>query len=164
MSAAVDTSALIAFSSIGRIDLLLGCVGEVLIPDAVYREIVTQGIGWRNALEAQQRLAEGEGLRRVSVKASELRSQFPALGNGEREVLALGRVRKCLLVIDDLRGRKAALALGMDGNLTGSLGILLKAKRTGQVPAIAPLIRKIQERQIYYASNLVASVLKEVGE
>lgn len=164
MPAAVDTSALIAFSSIGRIDLLLGCVGEVLIPDAVYREIVTQGGGWASAMEAQQRIAEDTGLCRVSVEASELRLKFPALGDGEREALALGGARKCLLVIDDLRGRKAAVALGMDGNLTGSLGILLKAKRTGLVPAIAPLIREIQERRIYYASNLVASVLKEAGE
>lgn len=134
------------------------------MPDAVYREIVTQGKGWANALEAQERIAEDAGLRRVSVEASELRLKFPALGDGEREVLALGRARKCLLVIDDLRARKAALALGMDGNLTGSLGLLLKAKKAGLVPAIAPLIRKIRERRIYYAPNLVASVLKEVGE
>lgn len=47
-----DTSPLINLAAIGRIDLLEQVFGEILISDAVYREIIRGGGGKRGFLKA----------------------------------------------------------------------------------------------------------------
>jgi hypothetical protein len=65
-------------------------------------------------------------------------------------------------LIDDRRGRKVAKINQID--VIGSLGILLAAKAKGLVPDVAPLLRQIEQSDVYLSPDLIAIVLKLAGE
>lgn len=64
--------------------------------------------------------------------------------------------------IDEWKGRRAALAAGLE--VTGTLGLLAKAKLQGLIPALRPLIEKAVEEGIRYHPEIVNAVLEAVGE
>ncbi|MEM7357352.1 MAG: DUF3368 domain-containing protein [Acidobacteriota bacterium] len=66
------------------------------------------------------------------------------------------------VAIDDWKGRRAALAA--DLRVTGSLGILGRAKLSGLIPSLRPLIERAVERGIRYHPELVQTVLEATGE
>jgi predicted nucleic acid-binding protein len=81
-----DTGPLIAFARLNRLALVRQVVGVVLIPDAVFDELVTRGQGRPGSAEA----AEGIWIQRRSLSDSEALSQFPVtLHAGEREAIEL---------------------------------------------------------------------------
>ncbi|HMI08132.1 MAG TPA: DUF3368 domain-containing protein [Puia sp.] len=82
---------------------------------------------------------------------------------GEASAIALAAENQpALLIIDDLKGRKLAKRLNL--TITGTLGILITAKRTGVLPQIKPLFDRIQETNFRISPSLVDSLLKEAGE
>ena len=65
------------------------------------------------------------------------------LGDGEKEVLALGlETPDRLLVLDDRNARRYANAIGLD--ITGTLGILMLAKERGVLDAVRPALDRLQ--------------------
>jgi predicted nucleic acid-binding protein len=61
------------------------------------------------------------------------------LGTGERAVIAYAQAyRGYVAGMDDLRARQVAEAIGL--KVTGTLGILLRAKQAGLIPAVKPLV------------------------
>jgi len=85
------------------------------------------------------------------------------LDPGEAEVIQLaleqGFQRVCL---DDLRGRRIAMAAGL--RVTGVLGLLVLAKTQGLVPAIKPFCDRLMQGGAWYAPGLVKRILAGVGE
>lgn len=53
------------------------------------------------------------------------------LDAGESEAIILAKEKDCLLIIDDGDGRKAATNMNID--ITGTVGILLKAGKDGKI-------------------------------
>jgi hypothetical protein len=162
MPAVIDTSPLIAFSSVGRLDLLAQVTPQLWIPPSVYKEIVTDGVGWVQARAAQQEISRHEWIRVRALLSAP--APVPVLGGGERECIHLALQEQCDLIMDDLAGRRAAVDAGIELRLTGSLGLLMRAKQLGLLDKIGPLIAAIGRQNIYYAPNLVERCLKEVGE
>ncbi len=158
-----DTSPLIAFSAIRRIDLLQKLFVSVLIPPAVFRELVSQGKNWREAAEIQEAINDGTWIKAASAPQSHL---LPALcerlGAGEAEAIILALQCNSPVLLDDLAARKAALGLNLD--VVGSLGVLARSKATGAIPAAKPLIEAIRNAGIYYSAPLIHKFLKELGE
>jgi predicted nucleic acid-binding protein len=63
------------------------------------------------------------------------------LGRGEASVLALALESPyAVVILDDALGRRAAELLGV--RMTGTLGLLLDAKKRGLIPHILPLLGK----------------------
>ena len=61
---------------------------------------------------------------------------------GEAEVIALaGTLREAKMILDDLAARKHARLLGL--TFTGSLGVLLLAKKTRLLNAIMPIVERM---------------------
>lgn len=85
------------------------------------------------------------------------------LDPGEAAVLQLAFERGIALVcLDDARGRRAAHAACL--RLTGSLGLLVRAKTLGLVGALRPIVGKMQERGVWYDQHLVDRILAGAGE
>ena len=61
---AADTGPLIAFARIERLDLLRQVVGELVIPDAVYEELVGRG----SERPGTDEIARGEWIHRRTVR------------------------------------------------------------------------------------------------
>jgi len=85
------------------------------------------------------------------------------LGPGETEVLMLGlELREAVVVLDDTLARRVAEILGL--RLTGTLGLLLDAKRAGLIMAVSPLLDQLHALRFRVAPNTRAAVLKLAGE
>jgi len=82
---------------------------------------------------------------------------------GEASAIALAaESQSSLLIIDDLKGRKLAKKFNL--NITGTLGLILIAKREGILPQIKPLFDKIQATNFRIAPTLLENILKQAGE
>jgi uncharacterized protein len=85
------------------------------------------------------------------------------LDPGERDALALALERHAArLLIDDAEGRRIATRLGVP--VVGTLGILLRAKRDGHVPAINPLLDQLHHWRYRLDPRTRQEVLRLAGE
>jgi predicted nucleic acid-binding protein len=85
------------------------------------------------------------------------------LDEGEAAVIQLAMERAIETVcIDEWRGRRAAIAAGL--RVTGSLGLLGRAKRVGLIVAVRPWIAKLDAAGVHYHPDLVAKFLAAIGE
>ena len=66
------------------------------------------------------------------------------------------------LLIDERRGRKAALDRGID--VFGSVAILARAKRRGSIEPVKPLLAAMLASGYWIDEDLVPPFLKELGE
>jgi predicted nucleic acid-binding protein len=67
-----------------------------------------------------------------------------------------------VIVLDDALARRIAEALGL--RFTGTLGLLLDAKRTGLIHAVRPVLDQLQSLRFRVSSHTRAAVLKLAGE
>ncbi|MCD6490435.1 MAG: DUF3368 domain-containing protein, partial [Thermodesulfobacterium sp.] len=68
----------------------------------------------------------------------------------------------CIIVLDDKKARKIAKDLNL--KVTGTLGVLLKAKKLGLIEAIYPLLQELKKKNFYISEKLERNVLKLSGE
>lgn len=152
-----DSSALIALATCDGLDLLLQVYADLKVPEAVYAEIV--------APEKPQSDALGSFLAGRVVKVDMSRWVLAAggLGHGELEAMALYKQLSAdALLIDDHRAR--VIAEHNQINCVGALGLLLIAKQSGKISAVAPYIQRLRTSSIYYGDTLLDRVLKLAGE
>jgi predicted nucleic acid-binding protein len=67
-----------------------------------------------------------------------------------------------LVIIDDANAKKYAKYLKLP--VTGTLGVLIKAKQSGYVDKLKPMLQMMIENGIYISQDLVKLCLKQVGE
>lgn len=155
----VNATPIITLSLIERLDLFRDLFSEVLIPEAVHTEVLAGGPGRPGA----QQLAQSPWIRTVALAEPRIADLLTDLDRGEAEVLALALERKAgLVVLDERLARAHAKHLGL--RITGSLGILVRAKEAGLIAQLAPLIRPLKEGGIRLGSALIAKALTLAGE
>jgi predicted nucleic acid-binding protein len=161
-----DASPLICLSALQHLELLNTLYGEVLVPEAVWQEVThAPAFATANVPEAVRDAQAAGWLQVVSAGNRPLVTQLETtLDPGEAEAIALAVERKpCLLLIDERDGRQVARALGVQ--LTGVPGILLRAKTSGHVSAVKPLLKELVDRHSFRLHpHLVRKVLEESGE
>jgi predicted nucleic acid-binding protein len=91
-------------------------------------------------------------------------SHSPVLHAGEIAALSLAlELGADLVLMDEAEGRAVATALHL--TTMGLLGILLQARQRGLIPAVAPLLDRLQqEARFWIAPSLRAAVLRAAGE
>ncbi|NTV80319.1 MAG: DUF3368 domain-containing protein [Candidatus Aminicenantes bacterium] len=130
----LDTCVISNFALGGALTILEGLpIAKVYITDIVSLEIM-RGIQSGHArLEAIPKAVRAGWLRETGLKPGRERVLFEALsgscGLGEASSLAVAKVRRITLASDDRMARAEAVRLGIP--LTGTLGILAKAVRSG---------------------------------
>lgn len=156
-----DTSPIRALSYLGRLELLSSLFGEVIVPTAVAAELLRL-----KPAEPRLELAAVPAVRVVApgnaARVYELSAQ--KLDAGESEAIALAEeLGADLLLIDERRGDVIARAAGL--STVGVLGLLVRAKRTGSIERLAPLIDRLRSGLNFYVSgSLKAEVLRLAGE
>jgi predicted nucleic acid-binding protein len=125
-----NTSPLQYLHQLGVLDVLPKLVTTVTVPPAVEDELAA---GRKLGLH----LPDLKNLDWIAVRRPLSSVALPIvtdLGAGEREVLALAlETPDSVCVLDDALARQIASALQL--RITGTLGILIDAKRTGLIPA-----------------------------
>ncbi len=153
-----DASPLIALAAIGRFDLLPALYGEVLIPKAVYEEVVVRGSGEPGADEV--RMARWLHVEEAPHPSADL---LENLDRGEAEAIALAAHRKAeRVLIDERRGRRAAQAHGL--HVIGTLGVLIEAKRRGLESELRPALDALRAHGSYLSEHVVEQALRSVSE
>lgn len=155
----VNASPLILLGKVKRTPLLLGLAEELIIPDAVAREVQIKADGQRSLEELQS-----EANVRVASRI-DIPRQIAAwdLGRGESEVLAQALDLKAdRAVVDDLEARRCAQALGVE--VIGTLGIVLRAKRKGLIQAARPILMNLRRVGLYVSDDLLEKALAHLEE
>jgi predicted nucleic acid-binding protein len=141
MQRIVDAAPLILLAKIDALELLRVGAEKVFAPSEVLLE-VEQGA---DAAADKVRAVRAQWLLECQAQAP-LPFTREALGAGERalleQALALGDVQ---MVSDDLAARRAALQLGLKP--IGTLGVLLVAKHSGVIEAVAPYLDALRARE-----------------
>lgn len=156
----VDTSPLITLARIGLLELLQQLADRIVIPDAVYRECVTQGQGRPGNAEIAQ--ATWIVRQPVTDRVFVMRL-LDRVGQGEAEAIALAQqIRADAVVLDDATARRLAEAEGC--RVVGLLGLLIEGKRRGLLPMVKPVLDAMLEAGFFVGSELYAALLQQVGE
>lgn len=162
MLIAADTSPLIAFSGIGRLDILAAAFHHVTIPPEVAAEIASNGKPWPEAAAVRQALKVGEWL---SVWQGDFEKIAPAparLSVADMAAISLAKHLGTTLLMDEKQGRAFAASMGVA--VVGSLGVLLRARLRGQLAALKPLITGMENNGIHFARPLIKKILEHAGE
>jgi predicted nucleic acid-binding protein len=130
MKIIANATPLIALALLDKLDLLRQMFDEVIVPAAVYEEVVTQASDRPGA----RVIAQAGWLRVVSPQTTPtLEPMLLGLDAGEVEVLLLAREQPPdWVIIDERQGRRVARAMGLP--IKGTLGILLAAVLAGLLP------------------------------
>ncbi len=139
--------------------LLPTLAGQVIIPPAVVAELAAgRALGLS--------LPDPEALAWVNVHPPVSTPALPLvtdLGPGETEVLMLAlESPQAVVVLDDALARQVAETLGLP--LTGTLGLLIDAKKADLIPAVEPLLDQLQALRFRLAPHTRAAVLRLAGE
>jgi uncharacterized protein len=154
-----DTSPLQYLHQAKLLHLLPGLYGHILVPEAVAVEL-ERGISLGFSLPDIESLPWLHVQRLCATASLPLPADF---GAGEREVLVLARgMPASLALIDDARARHYARQLGM--KFTGTLGVLIKAKRQGHLPAVLPVLQSLESLGFFLDSATRAAVLRLASE
>ena len=66
-----------------------------------------------------------------------------------------------LVIIDDNAAKKTAKYLGL--TVTGTLGVLVKAKRLGIIEEVRPLLYEMRQNGFYISKEVAYMVLEQAG-
>jgi len=160
-TAIADTSPLIAFSAIRRLDVLRSVFTAITIPLAVAREL--EAGDWKEAQVVLREIRSETWISQECVESAAFALMPPAnLGAGELEVIRLASSSGLTALIDDSDARKFATQIGV--STVGSLGILARAKSLGSIQAVRPLVEGMLGCGIYLGPALVSSFLANQKE
>ena len=144
-----DTSCLILLTNIGELDLLHKLYGQIITTNDIADEYGDQLPYWVEIKDVKDK-----------YRQQLLEMQ---IDRGESSAIALAlETPDSTLILDDYKARKIVEQLGL--SYTGTIGVIIKAKLTGLIPTIKPLLSKIRQTNFRISSDLELQALKEANE
>jgi predicted nucleic acid-binding protein len=144
-----DTSCFIILTNIGELSLL----------QKIYSKITT-------TVEIANEFGEPlpEWVEILSVKSKDTQRLLELqIDKGESSAIALAlEISDSLLILDYIKARKVATQLGL--SITGTLGIIIKAKLEGIIPSVIPILDKIKQTDFRLSNEVELQVLKAAME
>lgn len=155
-----NTSPILNLAIVGQLGLLHQQFGQIQIPAAVLEELKIN-----EDRPGSQLLQEAVETRWIQVR--EVNDQPLAqllkqtLDKGEAEAIALAlELQAEWTLLDEREGRKVAKSLGL--KITGTLGILLRARESGQLSSLQVVINDLTGKAGFRISlDLLTKVLEE---
>jgi predicted nucleic acid-binding protein len=150
-----DTSPIFYLVSIGQIDLLPRLFKTVFVPDAVHEELCHPGAPTvlRDWIKGRPPWLEVMPVDLIDDAA------LRPLGSGEREAIALAlSMHADLVLMDERKGASIALMKGFE--VTGTLGILRLAAKTGLIDLVDAL-GKLKRTNFRYRQEMIDDLLDE---
>ena len=154
-----NTSPLQYLHQLGVLHIVPALAPRILVPPAVVEELsagAAQGV-----LVPDVRALDWIAI--CAPASAAVLSLVTDLGPGETQVIALAlENRDAVVVLDDAVARRVAETLGV--RLTGTLGLLLDAKRARLIPAVTPLLDQLESLRFRLAAQTRAAVRALAGE
>ena len=144
-----DTSCLILLDKIGELEILNKLFGTIITTPEVAIEFGQPLPSW---VEIQQ---PSDKNYQSIIEAS--------VDKGEASAIALAiELDDCLLIIDDLKGRRFANQIGL--TIIGTIGVIVDAKLAGIINSVKPVLTKIKSTNFRITEQLEVIILKRSGE
>ena len=155
----MNASPIICLIKAGITDILPSLFKDIVVPEEVKREILVKGA---NNLK-EKVFASYQWIRLVDdiVIAPQVASWDLGLGESAVISFALDN-RDFWAVIDDREARRCATALHC--RHTGTLGIIVLAKRRGIIPSVRGYIERLKEAGLWLSDELFDQVCRKSGE
>ena len=154
----INASPLITLFRSGQGGLLPSLFKHIVVPEAVWREVVVQGQGDRAARD----LSEQTWPVRADVVSSPRVAAWD-LGAGETAVLSHALANPPLrAVIDDMDARRCAQTLGIP--MLGTGGLLVLAKRRGLLSSVGDGIEKLRNSGLWLSDDIVRILMTQADE
>ncbi|MCB9261997.1 MAG: DUF3368 domain-containing protein [Flavobacteriales bacterium] len=153
-----NTTPILSLLKLSKLDILKSLYSEIFIPNAVYQEIEA---GKHKAY--YQDLSKIEWINIVEIENKDAVKYFLDLDLGEAEAIILAtELNADLVIIDEVLGRFHAKHASL--TVTGTLGVLVKAKRQGIIKELKPLFHELKEKNIWLSEKLINHILKQENE
>jgi uncharacterized protein len=157
MSVVADSGPILSFARANRLELLHQVVSDLIIPDAVYEEIVIRGAGKPGSTEVQG----ASWIRHLPVRDRAFIDQLPPqLHLGEHEAIGLAKEQGAALLVDEREARREALHQGI--TVMGSLRVLREAKTRGIIPRVTPILDELIAAGMYISEPLYEAFLHQL--
>ncbi len=144
-----DASCFIILEKIGHLELLQQAFGEILTTPDVETEFGLLLPEWVIVQEPPR----VENIKHLTSR----------LGAGELSAIALAlQLEDRSLILDDQKARKIAEGLGID--VTGTIGVIVRAKLNGIIPCIKPFLHKMRQTNFRFSDEVELSALAEAEE
>lgn len=153
-----NTTPLISLLKLNRLDLMKQLYTQIYIPLAVYKEIEAG-----KTKEFYNDLSKFDWINIVEIQDKQAVKYFLDLDSGEAETIVLAtELNADLIILDEKLGR--FYAKHADLKVTGTIGILLKAKTEGLIYEIKPLLNELTKKDVWISENLKREILTKTGE
>ena len=157
----VNTTPLLVFGNIGRLDILRKLYGTIYIANAVYEEVLE-----KNDKASATVFSANDWIKVLKIENPKDYAMYSAkLHAGEVETMILAQQKSLqadLVILDDLSARKTAKFLGL--TVTGSIGVLIKAKNQGIISEVKPLLDEIIKNGFFVSNKSYDDILRLSGE
>lgn len=155
----VNTSPIFYLHRLGLLNIFHALYGEIIVPWAVQDEL-EQG---RKQGENVPNLDEYSWIKIRNVSVPQYMNLIVELGRGESEVLGVAAEHpSALVVLDDKLARNIAELQGF--RLTGTAGILLRAKEKNLISEIKPVLDSLIDLDFRLRPELLKNILDIAGE
>jgi predicted nucleic acid-binding protein len=153
-----NTTPILSLLKIGKLDLLKALYGTISIPQAVYRELMAG-----KDKEFYTDLSKIDWIKTGKIHSENARLYLFDLDDGEAETLILAQEQQAdLVIIDEKCGRRYAKQMNIP--ITGTIGILLKAKEKGLIDTIEPILKELIAKNSWLSSGLISKALHMADE
>lgn len=146
-----DTSCLIILAKVELLSALYRIYKDVRITEIIKNEYIEELPKW------------------VKIEKSKISKQslqlYSLLDKGEASAIEMGLYygkQNTILILDDLKARK--IAKRFDLVITGTLGIIHKAKEIGMINEIRPYLEKLKKYNFRIAGNIEEELLRMNNE
>ena len=143
-----NSTPLINFATINEIQILRKLFKQIIIPQAVWQEVVIRG--WR---ESAPLIEKADWINKESIadhRLCNILSKELDLGEAEAIVMAI-EFNADLILLDELEARNLAEIQGL--KYMGSIGCLTLAKRLGLITKIKPLLDHMINKARFWVSK-----------
>lgn len=144
-----DTSCLILLDKIDQLNILHALFGEVIITSEVKKEFDKELPDFFKVQNPRD------------INYEKILQSF--LDKGEASIIALAlELGDCLVIMDELKGRREAKNLGI--KITGTLGVLLLAKERNLIKELKPVLAQVEQTNFRINKSLIKRALEKAKE
>ncbi|RYY35296.1 MAG: DUF3368 domain-containing protein [Sphingobacteriaceae bacterium] len=144
-----DTSCFIILNNIGELEILRSLYGTIVTTSIIASEYGDSLPDWIIIEDVKD--------------ASKQKLLELQIDKGEASAIALALEKPgSTIILDDNKARKVARQLNLV--ITGTIGILVKAKLQGIIPSVRTIFDKVKQTNFRITEEIEKAALKEAGE
>jgi predicted nucleic acid-binding protein len=153
-----NTTPIISLLKIGKLHIFKDLYGEIFIPQEVFNEIEAG----KNK-EFYTDLSKINWIKIEKIANVKSLSYFLDLDKGEAEAIVLAtEIGADLIILDESLGRFHAKHHGL--NVTGTIGLLLKAKQLKFITELKPLLFELRSKNVWLSDSFIENALNFANE